>query len=383
MIKGVLATAELPSVQARGDRRDLRLDACRGLALWFIFIDHIPDNALSWLTLQNYGFSDTSEVFVFVSGWTCMIAYGGALRQQGWRTILVRAWRRGWEIYAAFLLLLIFYVSLVWIIGGGGRFLDETNTGFFFRDPGTTIAHAAGLQFAPVNTDILLTFVMFHLAFPAVLWLFIRSPALTLGMSFLLYLMVQVFSWHVPAWPSGELYFNPFAWQFLFVIGAWYAFEGTARLRPILRSRPLLWLAIAFLAFSLVVALSWQFKSLEALIPEAVTNSIYPIYKSHLAPVRLVHFLSLALVVSRLMPSEWPPPVKPVMIAMIRCGENSLPMYCLQVLLAFLGYVILVTVSGGIAMQIAVSIAGITVMIMAATVLTWESRLDSRGPKLF
>ncbi len=56
------------------NHRDLRLDACRGLALWFIFLDHVPDNILSWLTLRNYGFSDTTEVFVFVSGYTCMIA---------------------------------------------------------------------------------------------------------------------------------------------------------------------------------------------------------------------------------------------------------------------------------------------------------------------
>ena len=72
------------------DRRDLRLDLCRGLALWFIFLDHIPDNALSWVTLRNYGFSDTAEVFVFVSGYTCMIAYGVALRQRGWLTTVAR-----------------------------------------------------------------------------------------------------------------------------------------------------------------------------------------------------------------------------------------------------------------------------------------------------
>jgi len=28
-------------------KRDLRLDAFRGLALWFTFIDHVPNNVLS------------------------------------------------------------------------------------------------------------------------------------------------------------------------------------------------------------------------------------------------------------------------------------------------------------------------------------------------
>jgi hypothetical protein len=38
--------------------RDLRIDACRGIALWCIFLDHVPNNIGSWLTLRNYGFSD-------------------------------------------------------------------------------------------------------------------------------------------------------------------------------------------------------------------------------------------------------------------------------------------------------------------------------------
>jgi hypothetical protein len=376
------ATTDAPAVHT-SRRRDLRLDACRGLALWFIFIDHIPDNALTWLTLRNYGFSDTSEVFVFVSGYTCMLAYGGALREQGWRTTAARALRRAWEIYAAFLVLLIAYFALVWIVGGGHRYLDETNTGFFFHDPGATIVHVVVLQFAPVNTDILLTFAILHLTFPGLLWLMTRSATVALGLSFMLYLMVQIFSWHVPAWPSGELYFNPFAWQFLFVIGGWYAYEGTGRLRPMLQSRTLLVAAVLYLAFSLVVALSWEFKALEGLIPSAVTNLIYPIYKSHLAPVRLLHFLSLAFVVSRLAPPEWHGPIRPLMMAMIRCGENSLSMYCLGVLLSFMAHAILIDVSGGLAAELTVTMAGIAVMVVAATLLTWESRFDRRGPNLF
>jgi len=365
------------------ERRDLRLDACRGLALWFILVDHIPNNSLSWLTLRNYGFSDVSEVFVFISGYTCMLAYGGALSEEGWRTVVVRALRRGWEIYTAFLLIVLFYVALVWIVGGGQRYLDETNTGFFFRVPGPAVVHTVLLQFAPVDTDILITFVLLHATFPGLLWSMTRAPAVTLGASFLLYMMVQIFSWHVPAWPTGELYFNPFAWQLLFVIGAWYSCQCGPRLQPIVQSRILLAFAIAYLAVSLIITLSWQFKSLEWFLPEQVAKLIYPIDKSHMAPLRLLHFLALAIGVSRLTQPVWRGPIRLLLVALIRCGENSLAIYCLGVPLAFLGHVILVEVSASFAMQIAVSVGGIAAMVVAATLCTWEARLDRRGPKLF
>lgn len=383
MTNHLRGAGQAPAVHIDGDRRDLRLDACRGLALWFIFIDHIPDNAFAWLTLRNYGFSDTTEVFVFVSGYTCMLAYGGALREQGWPTIVARSLRRGFEIYAAFLLLLIGYFVLIWVAGGGSRYLDETNTRFFFENPGAAIIHAVVLQYTPVNTDILPTFALLHLAFPVVLWLLIRNAAAALALSFLLYLMVQLFSWHVPAWPSGELYFNPLAWQILFVFGAWYADQGAGRLKTIVRSRGTLGLAVLYLAFSLVVTLSWQIEPLERLIPDMVSGLIYPIYKSHLAPVRLLHFLALAVVVSRLTPPDWRGLTKPWMTAMIRCGENSLAIFCVSVLLSFAGFVILEGTSGSLAMQAAVSVAGIVLMVAAATLMTWEAKLDRRGPKLF
>ncbi len=140
-------SANAPHVTPDGDRRDLRLDECRGLALWFILLDHIPDNALSWLTLSNYGFSDAAEVFVFVSGYTCILAYGGALPEEGWPATVARALRRGGDIYAAFLLLAIAYLALIWVVGGAGSpFLDETNTAVFFKNPGAAIVHVAIMQ---------------------------------------------------------------------------------------------------------------------------------------------------------------------------------------------------------------------------------------------
>ena len=327
------------------DRRDLRLDLCRGLALWFIFLDHVPDNSLSWLTLRNYGFSDTTEVFFFVSGYTCMIAYGMALHERGWRTTIARALQRGWEIYVALLLLLLAYLALVQLLGSASECLDETNTGVFFANPGTAIVHIMLLQYTPVNTDVLPTFVLLHTGFPALLWLLNRAPSLTLAGSFLLYLAVHLFDWNLPAWPRGEWYFNPLAWQVLFVSGAWYAAAGAVRLDFVVRSNVAMAVALLYLAFSFAIVLSWHFHALEVLLPQRLATLIYPIDKSSLSPLRLFHFLALAVIVARLLRHDWSGLMTPGMIAMIRCGENSLPIYCLSVLLSFIGHVVLKVMS--------------------------------------
>jgi len=87
---------ELPELKDWG--RDLRIDACRGIALWWIFLDHIPNNIGSWLTLRNYGFSDAAEIFMFVSGITCALAYSRAWRSEGWTGVIGRTLQRSWDI---------------------------------------------------------------------------------------------------------------------------------------------------------------------------------------------------------------------------------------------------------------------------------------------
>jgi hypothetical protein len=42
--------------------RDLRLDLFRGLANWAIFVDHVPNNGVAWLTTRSYGFSDAADI---------------------------------------------------------------------------------------------------------------------------------------------------------------------------------------------------------------------------------------------------------------------------------------------------------------------------------
>ncbi|MBR1278547.1 OpgC domain-containing protein [Bradyrhizobium sp. AUGA SZCCT0283] len=356
-----LAVGELPELKGHG--RDLRIDACRGIALWFIFLDHVPNNIGSWLTLRNYGFSDAAEVFMFVSGVTCALAYGRAWRCEGWTGVFSRTLRRSWDIYIAFLLLTLACAILVHL---AGRLADESNTRILLDHPGATLARAAVLQYRPVNTDVLAVFVLFHLLFAPLLWLLLRVPNATLGASLALYVLVHAFGWTVPAWPNGHWAFNPLAWQLLFVLGAWWMIK---RPRPWVTSRTTLVLAILYLLFSLVIALSWRIKPLEALIPQALAKPLYPLDKSNLDPLRLLHFLAIAVLAAWLVPRNWRGLTTPVMRGAIRCGQNSLPIYCLGVLLTFASHVVLLDISDGLAMQIALSLAGIAAMIATATLL--------------
>jgi hypothetical protein len=360
-----LFVGDLP--EPNGHARDLRIDACRGIALWWIFLDHVPNNIGSWLTLRNYGFSDAAEVFMFVSGATCALAYGKALRFEGWTGVIRRTLLRSWDIYVAFLLLTLACAILVHL-AGGGRLADETNTRILLDRPGEMLAHAAVLLYRPVNTDVLPTFVLLHLSFAPLLWLLLRMPNVTLGASLALYTLVQVFGWTVPAGPNGHWAFNPLAWQLLVVLGAWWMIEDRS-VRPWVTSRAALALAVLYLLFSLVIVLSSRIKLLEVLIPQALSQLLHPFDKSNLDPLRLLHFLAVAVLAAWLVPRNWRGLTTPVMRGAIRCGQNSLPIYCLGVLLTFASHVVLLDISDGLAMQIVLSLAGIAAMIATATLL--------------
>jgi hypothetical protein len=346
--------------------RDLRIDVCRGIALWFIFLNHVPNNIGSWLTLRNYGFSDTAEVFVFISGVTCALAYGRARRCEGWSAVISRSLRRSWDIYAAFLLLTIACAIMVYL-AGHDHLADESNTRILLEHPGATLAHAAILQYRPVNTDVLPLFVVCHLLFAPLLWLLLRVPNATLSASLLLYALVQVFDWTVPAYPNAVWFFNPLAWQLLIVVGAWSVIEGKTHW-PWLTSRTALGLAVLYLFSSLTIALSCSIKP-EALVSQTLTRLLYPLDKSNLDPLRLLHFLALAILAVWLVPRDWRGLTTLVMRGAICCGENSLSIYCMGVLLALASHMALVNISNGIAMQIALGLAGTLVMIAVALLL--------------
>ena len=165
-------------------QRDLRLDLFRGIALWLIFLDHIPSNLVSWITIRNYGFSDATEIFIFISGYTAAFVYGKVMLDRGFLISSARILRRAWQIYVAHIFLFAIYLAEISYVArsfDNPLFAEEMNILDFLKEPDTTIIQALLLKFKPVNMDVLPLYIILMLMFPPILWLLLRRPTLALG----------------------------------------------------------------------------------------------------------------------------------------------------------------------------------------------------------
>ena len=188
--------------------RDLRLDLFRGIALWLIFLDHIPSNAVSWITIRNYGFSDATEIFVFISGYTAAFVYGRAMQQHGFIVASARVLKRAWQIYVAHVFLFAIYLAEIAYVAhsfDNPLYTEEMGVLDFLRNPDVTIIQALLLKFKPVNMDVLPLYIVLLLWFPPMLWLLLRCPSLALVASATLYALMWQFDWNIPAYPQGAL----------------------------------------------------------------------------------------------------------------------------------------------------------------------------------
>lgn len=363
--------------------RDLRLDLFRGLALWLIYLDHIPSNVVSWVTIRNYGLSDATEIFIFISGYTAAFVYGRAMTERGFVVASARILKRAWQIYVAHVFLFTIYLAQIAYVARGFQnplYAEETGIMDFLQQPDVAIIEALLLRFKPANMDVLPLYIVLLILFPPILFLLQRASTLALATSAAIYAATWEFGWNLPAFPNGVWYFNPFAWQLLFVFGAWCALGGAERLSGLLHSRITLSLAIAYLLFCLALVLTWHFPRLEQqYMPKVLMDAIYPIDKTNLDVLRFAHFLALAAVVVYFVPqnapwlrSRW---VRPAIL----CGQHSLEIFCLGVFLAFAAHFVKVEVSGGILMQILVSVLGILIMVATAKLISWYK--DAEGKK--
>jgi hypothetical protein len=363
--------------------RDLRLDLFRGIGLWMIFLDRIPHDVVSWLTLRNYGFSDAAEFFVFISGYLAGFIYGPIIRTGHFLAATKRLLKRAAEMYVAHIMLFLLFTAQIARTArkfDNPMYKDEFNVANFLQHPDVLIGQALTLRYKPVNLDVLPLYITLVAASPLILWCLLRRPNLTLLASAILYVAARWFDWNLASYPPGTTwYFNPFAWQLLFVFAAWCGVGGVAKLQFVIRSRVALALAVAWILFALLIVMTWHSAFLESLVPKWMIKAIYPIDKTDLDMLRFTHFLALALVVTRYFPRKWEGLTSKWVRPLILCGRHSLPIFCFGVFLSFGAHWILTQYTKGVWEQLAVSAAGILIMVAAA----WLLDRAAKVPNLF
>jgi hypothetical protein len=365
------------SANGSGTQRDLRIDFFRGLALLFIFVDHVPDNVAARFTLRNFGFADAAEVFVLLAGFSAVLAYGRVFEGQGFRAGLARVMERVRDIY-------LWHLALVAICGvgltlaalhfGNPSYVNNIGVQFFSENPTQSTVLAAVLVSQPNMLNILpLYIVLLMFWLPFVLWLMQRNPWQALVLSVGLWAASNLLTMNLPSQqhPHGWV-FNPFAWQVLITIGALAA--HFTRKGPLTASRPLVGVAVAYVAFAFAMSAPWtQIPGLEnaRLLPADLLGNVD---KTYLSPWRVANVVALgylALILLRPQ-SHWLSQAWATGIG--RCGRHSLEIFCLGTILSFAGWVVLVEAGYGLALQILVNTVGIGIMWGTAWVLALRNR---------
>ena len=363
--------------------RDHRIDFFRGLALIFIFWDHVPHNPLGQITLRNVGFSDAAEVFVVLAGYAAVLAYGKILARDGYLIACVKILRRAWVLYVVHIFLLAMLMGIVFFANSHVEtrdLVEEMGMHHFISNPQQALIDELLLRFKPNLMDPLPLYIVLLAGLPLVLPIFVRKPWVVVAMSFAVYLTVPLFGWNLAAIKDGVWYFNPVAWQLLFVLGGAAAIHTQRpRLpdrRPLLR-QPLFVSAALYAGVAGVLTVLWRWPQLhDAMVPTSLSNLLYPISKTDLSPVRLLHFLALAYVTAKLLPDtgwtqNW------LARQCSRMGRYSLEVFCLGVLLAPLADMINALTDDAFAMQIFTALVGAGLMGLLGVWLDFNKRLTA------
>lgn len=368
----------MDNVSSKRVQRDLRIDFFRGLALLFIFIDHVPDNKLANFTLRNFGFADAAEVFVLLAGFSAVLAYGRIFESQGFQAGSARVLSRARDIY-------IWHLGLLLLCGFGlttlarllaqPEYIDGLKLHIFAEEPVRALALAATLMNQPNLLNILPLYVMLLAWAPLLLWLIARAPLATLTLSFAIWALANHYGLNLPSHqhPEGWV-FNPFAWQLLMTLGAaaaHYSLRGAIPFVP-----ALVVLSCAYIAFAFLVAAPWTLvpglESYRFIQPDAL-GSLDRIY----LPVwRLFNILALGYLVMIFVPTDagWLKRNWATLVA--NCGRHSLQIFCAATVLSLSSWVFLMQVNrSSIGPQMLVNVVGISLLLTAAWALSELRRL--------
>jgi hypothetical protein len=320
--------------------RDQRLDIVRGWLQLTIFASHSGGSFIgAWLIHRAWGLSDSSELFVLLSGFTLGSVCARRSARDGWRGGTIDILWRAWRLYRIHLLVVVLYGAMV--TAAGATFLpmeaERLGWGFALTDPVDALPGLLTMLYQPGLMGILPVFVWCMLLLPGFAVLEARWGGWALALPVACYAAVWTFGLAAPSLaPDLEIGFNPFAWQLLFLTGAWLGRRallfGRALPYDAAWARWVTAAAVFFLVAGLALRLSWY-----GFVPwhAPVAETRWIVGKEDLALPALLHALALAWLVALTMPRDAPWMHSFLMRAMAAIGRYSLEVFCLGLFLSW------------------------------------------------
>jgi hypothetical protein len=361
--------------------RDLRVDFFRGLALWWIYTDHIPGDVLGDYSLRNFAMCDATEVFVLLAGYGAGLSYGMGLGRNGYVSTCADVLKRAWTLYIAHIFLFVLFTAQVTYSATALNrlnYLEETRLDVLGDDPYRSLLEALLLRFQPSLLNILPLYVVLLVFFAATIWM-LRWPRLLFGCSLAIYLLVRITGLNLDAWDGGGWFFDPFAWQFLFIIGVLLACAPMPLPR---RTWPLDAVAVVVVVLGVVVTLAIEPYPHRL---EVVSRSMFHVMvvddKTSLYPLRLISILALTWLCVRLvrfdaewLRSRWAAPLELL-------GQNSLPVFCSGIVFGFAARLGLEYDDRSF-MQVVINLLGAIAMLAVGALAAWyRTKGKARPPR--
>jgi hypothetical protein len=361
------------------EHRDLRVDFFRGLALWWIFTDHIPGNVLGAYSLRNFALCDATEVFVLLAGFGAGLAYGSTMDRCGYAYAAADVLRRAWVLFIAHIFLFVVYAALVgYAVNALGHlsYLDETHLDVLGNAPYRALLEALVLRYQPSLLNILPLYVVLLLIFAAALPL-LRRPRLLLIMSLMLYLVVRAVGINFPSWIGGDWFFNPLTWQLLFLIGAVLAHAPIRMPAP---QRLFDAVAVLILLVGLVmIFVIWEHPWVAGMLPEPVAHAVLSIDKTNLDPFRLTSILSLLWLTVRLVQREANWLRGRFAAPFVLIGQHSLSVFCFGIVAGFAGRLTFEAHDGAL-IQVLVNVVGACSLVAVGAMAAWYGQRGRGTP---
>jgi hypothetical protein len=363
----------MPASAAPSKFRDLRLDFFRGLALLLIFIAHVPNNWLSEYRPGAFGFSDSADIFVFVSGYAAALVYGRAFMRAGFWPATARVIRRCGQLYTGHLGL-FFTIAAFCVLGNrvlptGVDYVRLLNLGYFFEESEKALLGLFTLTYVPNYFDILPMYIVELAMLPPLMLLVRVHRRLALAACVALYIAVPLFRLELPAEIAFKRpwFFNPLAWQILFYTG--FAL-GAGWIKPLpLRG----WLTVCCVAYVIVSIPFSHYPTYShfAWLTEAQKPLKMLVSKTDLGVLRWLHFLCLAYLMVMLFKGREQVLHGRLAAPFVKTGQQALPVFLTGMALSYIVGMALDLWERTWFSVVVVNAAGIVFLILEAYVLAW------------